>query len=153
MLDLNVSIVHFFCVEPGPESRLLARNKGVDRCAQPSYRPQRPPYLLKACTTHRQSVILSEDRSLIDSSSSVVSRRLQRYYSEMGTQSAWGTTISDLGGKSWAEDALEEEDVHGHIAVRLNLCSASFTRLYSRRLNVHDQLEYLKTFCSGARDS
>lgn len=36
----------------------------------------------------------------------------------MGTQSAWGTTIGDLGGKSWAEDAYEEEDEHGRIEVR-----------------------------------
>lgn len=76
-----------------------------------------------------------------DSLSGVASRRLQRYYAEMGTQSAWGTTISDLGGKSWAEEALEEEDVHGQIAVRLNLCSASVTRHYSRRLHLQDQLE------------
>eukprot|EP00892_Ulva_mutabilis_P003166 jgi/Ulvmu1/12850/UM098_0035.1 len=33
----------------------------------------------------------------------------------MGTQSAWGTTIGDLAGKSWAEDAFEEEDEHGKI--------------------------------------
>jgi hypothetical protein len=35
----------------------------------------------------------------------------------MNVQSAWGMTLGDLGDKSWAEDAMDEEAEHGQIAV------------------------------------
>jgi hypothetical protein len=43
----------------------------------------------------------------------------------MTMQSAWGTSLGDLGNKSWAEDAMDEEAEHGQIAVR----RARFQRL------------------------